>query len=126
MKVPPFFHIENSYKNSIIQQRFIPFNLAPKDDVKFKNADYRNGCSNLTECGIALTALGYYPCSLAGGIDRILGNKLGIESLPIDAEQLSNLLPHFCRSRSLRASQTLALRYSLHRLPLHYPRSCIL
>ncbi|GAH05526.1 unnamed protein product, partial [marine sediment metagenome] len=83
MGIPPFFHIENSHKNSTIQQEFIPFNLAPQDDNLFKDVDYRNGCSNLTECGMALTPLGYYPCSLAGGIDRILGKDLGIQRLPV-------------------------------------------
>ncbi len=96
LKVPPLFHIENSHKHSIIQQEFIPFNLAPQDDKRFGNVDYRNGCSNLTECGMALTPLGYYPCSLAGGIDRILNKNLGIQRFPVKVEELVEMLPQFC------------------------------
>lgn len=96
LKVPPFYHIENSHKLSPNQLNFLAFNLAPRDDKRFKNVDYRNGCSNLTECGIGLTPLGYYPCALAGGIDRITNYKLGIRRLPIRREQLVELLPKFC------------------------------
>jgi hypothetical protein len=96
LKVPPFFHFENSQKNSVEQPSFYPFNMAPQDDPRFSKVDFRNGCSNITECGIGLTPLGYYPCTLAGGIDRILDKNLGLQDLPTDDVELKRMLPVFC------------------------------
>jgi hypothetical protein len=80
--LPSHIWIENSNKTSQIQPNFGPFNLAPCDDGAYQHADYRNGCAIMDECGMGLTPLGYYPCAVAGGIDRITRDGLGYASLP--------------------------------------------
>ena len=101
-KIPAGIVIENSAKSGNLQPTFGPFNLAPVDTPAYRFADYRNGCAVMEECGMALTPLGYYPCAVAGGIDRIEGNQLGHDSIPADdddmlaaAEKLCRLCGHF-------------------------------
>jgi hypothetical protein len=48
-------------------------------------------------CGIGLTPYGYYPCAVAGGIDRIVGVDRGRKSLPDDDDDLQDQLAVFCR-----------------------------
>lgn len=101
-KIPAGIVIENSAKVGNLQPAFGPFNLAPIDDPAYRFADYRNGCAVMQECGMALTSLGYYPCAVAAGIDRIEGNALGYDRIPADddgmiaaAERLCRLCGHF-------------------------------
>lgn len=96
-QLPRDIWVENSSKQTVIQPEFGPFNLAPVDDPAFRKADYSNGCAILTECGMGLTPRGYYPCALAGGIDRITGDGLGRDSLPADADDMRAAASHFCR-----------------------------
>lgn len=70
-RLPSHIWVENSNKTGPVQPSFGPFNLAPCDDRAYRHADYRNGCAIIEECGMGLTPLGYYPCAVAGGIDRI-------------------------------------------------------
>lgn len=101
-KIPAGIVVENSVKEGNLQPSFGPFNMAPVDDPAYRYADYRNGCAVMKECGMALTPLGYYPCAVAGGIDRIEGNALGHAGIPADdddmlaaAERLCRLCGHF-------------------------------
>ena len=71
--------------------------MAPIDDKKYKNLDFTNGCSNIEECGTGLTPSGYYPCTLAGGIDRILGMDMGRKNLPESEDDMLDLLEQFCK-----------------------------
>jgi hypothetical protein len=110
-KIPPGIAVENSAKIGNIQPTFAPFNLAPADDPAYRHADYRNGCAVMEECGMALTPLGYYPCAVAGGIDRIKGNRLGYARLPEEdddmlgaANQLCRLCGHFREGHFIPAS----------------------
>jgi hypothetical protein len=96
LQVPPFFHIENTMKESDIQPFFYSFNLAPKDNPRHRNTDFTNGCSNIVDCGIGLTPTGYYPCAIAGGIDRIAGWNLGRSSIPEEDDNMDDLLEKFC------------------------------
>ena len=96
LHIPPFFHIENTMKVSDIQPFFYSFNLAPKDDTRHRHTDFTNGCSNIVECGIGLTPTGYYPCAIAGGIDRVAGWKLGRTSIPDEEDDMLDLLEKFC------------------------------
>jgi glycosyltransferase involved in cell wall biosynthesis len=96
LQIPPFFHIENTMKVSDIQPFFYSFNLAPKDDTRHRHTDFTNGCSNIVECGIGLTPTGYYPCAIAGGIDRVAGWKLGRTSIPDEEDDMLDLLEKFC------------------------------
>lgn len=95
--LPPDVMIDNSQKESPVQVHFGPFNLAPQDDPGFDGAEYKNGCAVLEECGMGLTPMGYYPCAVAGGIDRILGENLGASSLPADDDDMIAAVDRLCR-----------------------------
>jgi glycosyltransferase involved in cell wall biosynthesis len=88
-----------SFKESRKVLYFTPFNLAPIDDEKFKNADFSKGCWVTSYCGIGLNNYGYYACSAAGGIDRIFNFNQSVKKLSeVNAsikEQL-NLLCRYC------------------------------
>lgn len=88
--------VDNSAKTTPVQPYFGPFNLAPVDDPKYRRTDYSNGCAVLEECGMGLTPMGYYPCAVAGGIDRILGESLGRAELPDDADDLELATSRLC------------------------------
>lgn len=95
--LPPNVLVDNSQKKSAIQPYFGPFNLAPIDDKAFSSADYSNGCDVLRDCGMGLTPDGYYPCAVAGGIDRILGEQLGLNNLPDDADDMLAQVERLCQ-----------------------------
>ena len=95
--LPPDVMVDNSNKTSRIQPYFGPFNMAPADDVRYALADYSNGCAVLEDCGMGLTPTGYYPCAVAGGIDRLSGGKLGAKSLPHDDDDMLHALQPSCR-----------------------------
>jgi hypothetical protein len=96
LKVPPYFHIENSNKSSNEQKHFYPFNIAPCDLSNFDQIDFSNGCSNMEECGMGLTPMGYYPCPLSGGIDRIAGWKIGRKYIPDHSDDMLDILSKAC------------------------------
>lgn len=96
-RIPPGIRLENTAKQGNLQPAFGPFNEAPVDDPAFRSADYRNGCSIMDECGMGLTPLGYYPCAVAGGIDRIAAKKLGYASLPDDNDDMIEVADELCR-----------------------------
>jgi glycosyltransferase involved in cell wall biosynthesis len=86
-----------SFKESRQILYFTPFNLAPIDDDRFKNADFSKGCWVIAYCGIGLNKYGYYVCSAAGGIDRIFGFNQGIKKLSQVNESIKAQLNQFCR-----------------------------
>ncbi|HEV7590055.1 MAG TPA: radical SAM protein [Longimicrobium sp.] len=96
-QLPKDLWVENSKKIGPVQPSFGPFNLAPVDDAGFRHADFSNGCAIIRDCGMGLTPLGYYPCAVAGGIDRITGNGLGRTGLPGDADDMEEALRKLCR-----------------------------
>lgn len=75
---------------------FRPFNMAPRDQRRYRWADYGSGCRIMAECGMGLTPLGYYPCAIAGGIDRVFGYRLGRSHLPGVQDSMEDLLEVFC------------------------------
>ena len=95
-QVPPIVKIENSAKESS-KQFFHPFNIAPIDRIEFRFSDYSNGCEQIYKWGIGLTPYGYYPCALAGGIDRIFGFDLGKKRLPHPDDSMVDQLQVFCK-----------------------------
>lgn len=74
-----------------------PFNMAPQDSWFHRLADFRAGCRIIWDCGIGLTPMGYYPCAVAGGIDRIFGFKLGRPNLPGLQDDMRDQMNVFCR-----------------------------
>ena len=95
--IPKSIYIENSSKNSDVQPGFGPFNLAPQDSASYLWADYRNGCAIASTCGLGLTPQGYYPCAIAGGIDRVLGLQRGRSRLPPASDEMRDLMDTACR-----------------------------
>jgi glycosyltransferase involved in cell wall biosynthesis len=96
-KVPDGITIENSHKISRVQTTFSSFNNAPIDLVQFKNYDFSGGCWITSQCGIGLTPYGYYPCAIAGGIDRVFGFNIGRKELPDPDDTMLDLFTVFCR-----------------------------
>ncbi len=88
--------IDNTMKEGP-EQPFLPFNMAPVDDPSQQHADYRSGCWVTEHCGTGLTPTGYYPCAVAGGMDRVLGRDLGRAVLPSDDDDMRDELDAFCR-----------------------------
>lgn len=96
-KIPPAIAIENSSKTGNLQPHFGAFNMAPIDDPALRDVNYGNGCAIMHNCGMGLTPLGYYPCAVAGGIDRIAGHQLGYDSLPFDDDNMTQVSEKLCR-----------------------------
>jgi hypothetical protein len=95
--LPNTIYIENSSKEGNVQPAFGAFNMAPQDNIAYSGADYRNGCSIASTCGMGLTPQGYYPCAIAGGIDRVLGLRRGRSTLPAVDDEMRDLMDHACR-----------------------------
>ena len=96
-RLPSGVWVENSRKTGAVQPSFGPFNLAPVDDTAYRHADFSNGCAIMHDCGMGLTPSGYYPCAVAGGIDRITRNGLGRSELPDDTDDMDAALRDLCR-----------------------------
>ncbi|HIA75052.1 MAG TPA: radical SAM protein [Dehalococcoidia bacterium] len=96
-QLPREIWIDNSNKNSHIQPHFGPFNLAPVDDPLYNNTDFSNGCAVMQDCGMGLTPTGYYPCAVAGGIDRVLKANLGVQTLPDDEDNMTKAASELCK-----------------------------
>jgi len=95
-QIPPGIIIINTKKSGIQNINFTSFNIAPVDRVEYTAVDYTNACWVADECGIGLTPFGYYPCAIAGGIDRVFGLDLGMKQIPPENEKFSEALETFC------------------------------
>jgi hypothetical protein len=94
--IPGDIFVENTAKEGR-EQPFFAFNVAPVDLPLYRNADYRSGCGVTTNCGIGLTPRGWYPCAVAGGIDRIFEFGLGRDGVPETEDDMLAELETFCR-----------------------------
>jgi len=94
--IPEDIVIENTAKEGQ-EQPFFAFNVAPVDLPLYRNADFRSGCGVTTHCGIGLTPRGWYPCAVAGGIDRIFEFGLGRNGIPEPEDDMLVELNAFCR-----------------------------
>lgn len=86
-----------SFKEDRIVPYFSPFNDAPIDKPSDIDKEYHKGCWVTSYCGIGLNQAGYYPCGVAGGIDRIFKFNLGVYSLKNVDESIVRYLEKFCR-----------------------------
>ncbi len=93
--LPPYVTVKNTYKTDR-QRLFRPFNQAPVDLRRYRFADFGCGCRIIEDCGLGLTPQGYYPCAVAGGIDRIFGFDLGRRTLPQAGDEMVDQLERFC------------------------------
>ncbi len=94
--VPPGLRINDTAKVGQYQAKFEAFNLAPIDDLLFALSDYRNGCWITQDCGIGLNPFGWYPCAVAGGIDRVVGLGIGLPRLPTSIVDFDGALQSAC------------------------------
>lgn len=78
----PFLQFLNSHKTGPVQPDFVAPCVAPIDidPLWAKNHRYE-GCSVSGHCGISFNYAGFYPCAVAGAIDRIFGFNQAIKSL---------------------------------------------
>jgi len=88
--------IENSAKKSP-RQKFILFNLAPQDFLRYRYVDYSIGCGVPRHFGMGLSPYGYYPCAVAAGIDRVFGFDIGRKSLPELSDDMRAEMNALCR-----------------------------
>jgi hypothetical protein len=93
--LPGKIDIKNTFKTGR-DRLFRPFNLAPVDSRLHRVADYSVGCRIITECGLGLTPTGYYPCAIAGSIDRVFEFGLGRQHLPSPDDEMEDQLTAFC------------------------------
>jgi len=85
-----------SFKDERTVPYFSPFNEAPIDNQNDKDKEYHKGCWVTSYCGISLNQLGYYPCGVAGGIDRVFKFNLGVQLLKDIDESIAKYLESFC------------------------------
>jgi len=96
-----FKHIEsivqvNSDKHGIYNW-FVPFNMAPIDDIRFTEEDVYNYCKIIYDCGLGLSRYGFYVCGPGASIDRIFGFDVGIKSLrDVNLETLNHQRKILC------------------------------
>ncbi len=95
-RLPQWVWVENSEKQGRIQEAFRPFSMAPLDEPRFRQSDYSNGCAIMRDCGMGLTPDGYFPCAIAGGIDRVAGFGLGRSELPAEDDEMLEELQRLC------------------------------
>lgn len=95
-RLPADVMVDNTAKTTPVQPHFGPFNMAPVDDPWYSLTDYSNACAIVRDCGMGLTPMGYYPCAVAGGIDRIIGAGLGSASLPADDDDMLDAARRLC------------------------------
>ena len=95
-RLPGEVKIVNTSKTGI-ENPFYPFNLAPRDSISHHFVDYSMGCRVPEQCGTGLTPFGYYPCAIAGGIDRVLGLDIGRKRLPHKKDRMAEELRELCQ-----------------------------
>ncbi len=86
---PPFpMVIENSAKEKGVLPDFHATCDAPIDDAKYDEEDFSFGCDTANTCENVYTIDGFYPCTIAGSIDRMLrlpgGPREGMDGLGVE------------------------------------------
>jgi hypothetical protein len=94
--LPPGVQVENTAKTTRVQAHFRTFNVAPMDVEGYGGADFSNACYVTWLCGLGVTPYGYYPCAVAGAIDRTFGLDLGRKTLPEPDDPMIAELRTFC------------------------------
>ncbi len=96
-RIPKEISVINTRKTTPHQEYFEPFNRAPIDQWKFAFSNYQNCCSTTSDCGFGLNTYGFYPCGVAGSIDRVMGLDIGLKKLPVISEEFNPLKSALCR-----------------------------
>ena len=123
--LPDYVVVIDSSETRGAEPLFNSFNLAPIDSPFYKATDFAHGCSIIEKCGVGLTPYGYYPCAVAGGIDRVVGHNSGTQHLADADANMRKQLDEFCRlcghfrasrsSRNQRKSPTWVEAYSQYK-----------
>lgn len=95
--IPKRWYYENSFKDSQNIPYFEPFNIAPIDLPKWRTEDFSKGCWISQYCGIGLTPQGYFPCAVAGGIERVMKLGKGEQTFPNNDKVLQDMYSDYCR-----------------------------
>ncbi len=95
-RLPPGVRVRDSAKSGRVQPSFHTYQVAPIDVPEYRGADFSNGCWETQECGLGVTPYGYYPCPVAGSIDRIFGFDLGRKVLPQEQDDMKAESQIFC------------------------------
>jgi len=96
-RVPGYIQVNNSRKSNRYQEKFDAFNLAPCDKWYYVLTDFTNACKISSLCGMGLNRFGYYPCTVAGSIDRVFGFNIGIKKLPDQPQEFDEQKRTLCR-----------------------------
>lgn len=96
-RVPQDIKVFSTNKTSSFQPNFISINSAPIDDNKHKLANFKAGCRFTKQCGMSLNWNGYYCCSTAGAIDRVLGLDLSRKKMPELSDNFEDQKDALCR-----------------------------
>src|SRR5271165_441711 len=94
--LPPGVRVNITAKVTNVQREFQTFNVAPIDVEEYGEANFSNGCWITQRCGIGVTPYGYYPCAVAGAVDRTFGLNLGRKTLPEPHDNMKEELRTFC------------------------------
>lgn len=94
-QLPSGINICNSEKLQHPQIHY-PTTVAAQEVKEYRNSDFSNACFITLECGIGLNLYGYYPCTVAAAMDRILGFDIGRKKLPTTEDMMFDLLETFC------------------------------
>ncbi|MBA3916353.1 MAG: radical SAM protein [Acidobacteriales bacterium] len=94
--LPDDIQVLSTSKTSNVQTAFHTFNIAPLDLPEYADAEFANGCGVVQMCGFGVTPYGYYPCAVAGAIDRSFGLNLGRQTLPDSRDEMKEELRAFC------------------------------
>lgn len=95
-ELPDEIIVDNSHKK-LDHDRHVFFYNAPCDNLFYKYADYWNGCWIMEICGMGLTPYGYYPCAVAGSIDRVFGFNFGRKTFPSFDDPMKEEMRTFCK-----------------------------
>ena len=95
----PFLQLLNSHKTGNAHPDFICPCIAPCDiDYEWSTQHRFEGCSVSGHCGISLNRRGFYPCAVAGAIDRIFGLDQAIKCLDdVSEAAMAEKYQVFCR-----------------------------
>lgn len=96
-ELPSGIQVRVTAKHAPHQPTFEPFNIAPIDIPELQGARFTDGCWITADCGIGLGPRGYYPCGVAGGIDRVFGLGEGLQAVPTEAADLVTAMDACCR-----------------------------
>jgi hypothetical protein len=99
-KIPDWVVIENSTFAgfSLKLKGHRSMTIAPIDLPEYKNDEFSKGCWTSPHCGRAYASDGFFPCSAAAHINRVMGLNLGIKDINTGCNgKMKDIMPSFCK-----------------------------